>query len=178
MNRFCKAQTVSSLSHHTWKTNFIVFWIFKPLRPSDPCVRQLARPSLIQIMAWVCLAKPLSEPMLIYYQIDHWEQISAKLISKHNAFIENIHSNMLFAKWRSFCPDLHVSTCNVLSPMSINHFFGRTCFLSLTQGNMSDQLLNTIAYIHVKQIWKKHRCFIKKHMTKFSFDEIDKSPAH
>ena len=41
---------------------------------------------------WPFSEKPLLEPMVIYYQLYHWEQISGKLKSKYNKF----HSRKCF----------------------------------------------------------------------------------
>ena len=44
------------------------------LRPSDAYIRHQNRLTLIQITACRLIgAKPLSEPMLAYFQLDHWE---------------------------------------------------------------------------------------------------------
>ena len=49
------------------------------LRPSDAYMHPQPRTSLAQIMACRLFgAKPLSEPMLEYYQLDPWEQTSVK----------------------------------------------------------------------------------------------------
>ena len=75
------------IAHPWWDSNpqptailkiVIAYYIHvNSLRPSDTYMRQLTRPSLVQIMAW-CLdgAKPLSEPMLEYCQLDSKEQTS------------------------------------------------------------------------------------------------------
>ena len=53
------------------------------LRSSDACMRR----SLVQIMACHLVgAKPLSEPMLGYYQLDPKEQTSVKSQSKFKHF--------------------------------------------------------------------------------------------
>ena len=39
-------------------------------------------------------AKPLFDPMLVYCQLDHWEQISVTFLSKYKIFIqENAFEN-------------------------------------------------------------------------------------
>ena len=56
--------------------------------PSDT----VTGPALVQIMTCRLLgAKPLSKPMLVYCQLDHWGHISVKFESKYH----NIH-------WRKF----------------------------------------------------------------------------
>ena len=53
---------------------------FNSLRSSDTYMHQKARPSLAQIMACRLIdTKPLSEPVLEYWLLDPWEQISGKL---------------------------------------------------------------------------------------------------
>ena len=50
-------------------------------------MRQLTRPSLVQIMAWRRFGtKPLSEPTLAYCQLDLWEHILMKLYLKIKSF--------------------------------------------------------------------------------------------
>ena len=52
---------------------------FNSLRPSDAYMRQLTRPSLVQIMACRLVGtKPISEPTLVYCQLDPWEWTSVK----------------------------------------------------------------------------------------------------
>ena len=55
--------------------------------PSGAYMRQWTGSALVQVMA-CCLvgAKPLPEPMLVYYQLDSWEQISVKLESEFDHF--------------------------------------------------------------------------------------------
>ena len=52
------------------------------LRPSDAYMRQQTRPSLVQIFG----AKPLSEPMMTYCQLNHKEHISMKYYLKFRSF--------------------------------------------------------------------------------------------
>ena len=57
--------------------------IFNSLRQSDAYMHQYNIPTLLQIMACHLFgAKPLSEPMLPYCQLDHKEHISVKFYSK------------------------------------------------------------------------------------------------
>ena len=57
---------------------FSMVWL-NSLRPSDAYMRQWHKPLLVQIMACrLSGAKPLSEPMLPYYQLDHKEHNSVK----------------------------------------------------------------------------------------------------
>ena len=44
--------------------------------------------------------KPLPEPMLIYCQLDPWEETSVKNESQLKTF----HLKMLSTKWQPFCP--------------------------------------------------------------------------
>ena len=54
-------------------------------------------PSLVQIMAY----KPLSEPILSYYQLDPLEQTSVSFYQKLNILIKKINLKMS-AKWWPF----------------------------------------------------------------------------
>ena len=54
-------------------------------------------------------AKPLSEPIVDYYQLDPWEQISGKMDSKYNNFsCRKMNLKMSSAKWWPFCLGLDV----------------------------------------------------------------------
>ena len=67
--------------------------------PSYAYMRRWTGPSLIQVMACRLFgAKPLSEPMLAYCQLDSWEQISVKFKSKFYLFIQKIYLKMSSAK--------------------------------------------------------------------------------
>ena len=56
--------------------------------PNDGYIRQWSRPSLVQIMDCRLFgANPLSEPMLAFHQLDHWEQISFNLNQNATVFI-------------------------------------------------------------------------------------------
>ena len=51
----------------------------------DTYMRQEIMPSSGQMMACPLIgANPLSEPMIAYCQMDHWEQLSMEFESKHN----------------------------------------------------------------------------------------------
>ena len=51
--------------------------------PSAADMHQWIGLTLVQVMAWCQKGgKPLPEPMLIYYQLDPYEQISVKIESK------------------------------------------------------------------------------------------------
>ena len=55
--------------------------------PSAAYMRQWTGSALVQIMACRLIgAKPLSEPMLTYCQLDLWEQTSVKFKSKYKTF--------------------------------------------------------------------------------------------
>ena len=79
---------------------------FNSLRLSDAYMHQYNIPPLLQIMAWHLFgAKPLSEPMLPYCQLDPKEHISVKLYLKFKRF----HSRKCtwkcrLPKWRPSCP--------------------------------------------------------------------------
>ena len=72
-----------------------------PLMPRDACIHQWTVPSLVQIMA-CCLfgTKPLSDPMLSYFQFSHMhkEHISTKSYLNCKCFIkENVVENLVSA---------------------------------------------------------------------------------
>ena len=55
--------------------------------PGAAYMRQWTGSALVQIMAWRLFdAKPLCEPMLVYYQLDLQEQNSVKFESKYKTF--------------------------------------------------------------------------------------------
>ena len=64
------------------------------------------RLSLVQVMACHLLAaKPLPEPMLVYCQLDSWEQISMKFQSEfYNFHSRNFIWKSRLPKWQPFCP--------------------------------------------------------------------------
>ena len=74
--------------------------------PSAAYMRQWIGPSLVQVLACRLFgAKPLPEPMLAYWQLDSWEQISVKFESEFYHF----HSRKCtwkcrLPKWWPFCP--------------------------------------------------------------------------
>ena len=71
------------------------------MRPRDVYMRQKIRPSLGKIMACRRIsAKPLSEPMLDYCQLDLWEHILT-------FWLKNVFK-MSSGKWRLFCLGLNV----------------------------------------------------------------------
>ena len=56
-------------------------------------------------------ARPLSEPMLEYCQLDPWEHKSVIFfIEVHIYSIKKMHLEMVSAKWRSFCLGINVLT--------------------------------------------------------------------
>ena len=68
---WCQGKCTRSIFHITLN--------FNSLRPRDAYMRHQACPSLVQIMACRLVgAKPLSEPMLPYCQLDHKEHNSVK----------------------------------------------------------------------------------------------------
>ena len=73
-------------------------------------------------------AKPLSKPMLGYYQPDPKEQkFSEILIKIQNFSFMKMHVKILSAKWQPFCPGLSVST--FISP----HTHTNTVHSSMTE---------------------------------------------
>ena len=60
---------------------------FNSLRPSDAYMRQWNKPSfLLRIAHYLLGAQPLSEPMLVYCQLEPKEQTSLKFLSKFKHF--------------------------------------------------------------------------------------------
>ena len=58
-------------------------WSINSSPPSAAYMHQWTRSALVQVMACHLFgAKPLPEPMLAYWRLDFWEQISVKLESK------------------------------------------------------------------------------------------------
>ena len=77
--------------HQKCSTYLSLIWIWKfsvnSLRPSDILMHQYIMPALVQIMACHLFgAKPLSEPMLPYYQLDPKEHISLIFYLKFKCF--------------------------------------------------------------------------------------------
>ena len=99
------------------------------LRPSDAYMRQYNIPALLQIMACRLFgAKPLSEPMLPYCQLDPKEHILVKFYSKLKIFLfTKIHLKMSPGKWQTCCLGLNVLTgeqllgCSVCTLKKHNH---------------------------------------------------------
>ena len=73
--------------------------------PSAAYMRRWTGSALVQIMA--CRldgAKPLSEPMLTYYQFDHRETYFNEILFEIQIFsFSKMRLNMSSTKWRSFC---------------------------------------------------------------------------
>ena len=73
---------------------------------SDEYMRRRTGSALVQVMACRLFgARPLTEPMLAYCQLDSWEQISVKFEKE----FYNFHSRKCIwkcppPKWRSCCP--------------------------------------------------------------------------
>ena len=87
-----------------------------PLRLSEAYMCQWTRPSLVQIMACrVFGAKPLSEPIVYYCQLDLRKRLQSNCIQRK---FKKILLKMSSAKWRPFCLSL-----NVLSVADINEIW-------------------------------------------------------
>ena len=69
-------------------------------------MRQWTGSSLVQVMACRLFGtKPLSQPMLVYCQLDSWEQTSVKFKSELYHFrSRKCIWNCRLPKWRPFCP--------------------------------------------------------------------------
>ena len=73
--------------------------------PSASYMHQWIGPALLQIMAChLVSAKPLSEPILEYYQLYPMEQTSEIVIKIPNFSFTKMHLKISSAKWRPFCP--------------------------------------------------------------------------
>ena len=76
--------------------------------------------------------KLLSEPMLGYCQLDHWEQTPVRLYSECKTFhLKKIHLKMLSGKYRPFCLGLSVLTPNHHLHhcwLFVNRIFGKPNF--------------------------------------------------
>ena len=73
--------------------------------PNAAYMRRWTGLSLVQVMACRLLgAKPLPEPMLIYCQLDSWEQISMKFESQFYHFHSRKFIWKCLPKWWPFCP--------------------------------------------------------------------------
>ena len=83
--------------------------IINSLRPSDAFMRQYNLATLVQIMACRLLgAKPSSEPMLPYCQLDHNETYFSEIIFKiQNFSFKEMHLKMSSAKWQALCLGLN-----------------------------------------------------------------------
>ena len=82
------------------------WWSVNSSPPRATYLRRWTGSALVQIMAWRQISnRPLSEPMLIYCQLESWEQISVKFESEFYHF----HSRKCIRKchlpnWQPFCP--------------------------------------------------------------------------
>ena len=82
--------------------------LLNSLRLSDTYMHHQSRSSLVQIMACrLVSAKPLSEPILEYFQLDDEEQISVKSYQNSNIFIQqNAFKNVVCEM--AFCLSFNV----------------------------------------------------------------------
>ena len=65
--------------------------------------------ALFEIMARLIVAKPLSEPSLVYCKFNPWEHISVKFKSEYHHFLWRKCLKISSAKWQPFRRGLHVS---------------------------------------------------------------------
>ena len=74
------------------------------LWPSETIWSQTSRSTWIQVMAWHLQGtKPLPKLMLIYCQLDPWEQNFSEIWIKIQWFLcQKMHLKMLLAKWQPF----------------------------------------------------------------------------
>ena len=91
------------LNHLSTFLHFTLFVNSSP--PSAAYIRQWTGSALVQVMACRLFgAKPLPEPMLVYCQLDSWEQISVKFESEFYHFrSRKCIWNCRLSKWRPFC---------------------------------------------------------------------------
>ena len=111
---FLKNSTEKAQTYHE---NMFANYTFNSLRPIDAYMRRQHRPSLVQIMFCRLFgAKPLSEPMLTFWQLDPWEETSVKFQSKFKYF----HSRK--GMWKYFLPHsahfVSASMCQYLTHVS------------------------------------------------------------
>ena len=92
------------LTPQTWSC--ISYILVNSSRPDDAYMHQYNISSLLQIMARRLFgAKPLSEPMLPYYQLDKEHNISAKFYLRFKSFHSRKSSwKCRLPEWRSSCP--------------------------------------------------------------------------
>ena len=94
----------------------LLLYMLNSFPPSATYMRQWMGSALLQIMARRLFgAKPLSEPMLSYCQLDSWEHISVKFELEFDHFharkcIWTCHLPI----WRPFCPGADESTLSLL----------------------------------------------------------------
>ena len=101
-----------------WNRNKCKWICINSLRPTDAYMRQYTSPPLIQIMACRLLgAKPFSEPMLLYCQLDTRKQIIRFQIP--TKVIRDTHLKMPSAKWRPYCLDLNTLSMRKATHISI-----------------------------------------------------------
>ena len=93
---------IETTQAHNWYMSFQhdIINAVDSLRPSDAYIHQYNIPTLVQIMACRLFgAKPLSEQMLHYGQLDPKEHISVKFPLKFQSF----RLKKCTWKWRPFC---------------------------------------------------------------------------
>ena len=123
------------------------------LRPSDTYTSQYDKPSLVQIMACRLFgAKPLSEPMLPYCQLNPKEHISVKFYLKFKSFhLRKCTWKCRLPKWWPFCLGLNVlkmsymlvsvSTMRRSSHDLVNHISLLDCSLRIPCNSHFDGLV-------------------------------------
>ena len=95
------------------------------LIPSEAYMRQWTKSESSQIMAWRPWgAKPLTKPMLAFYQLDHSERYSMKIESKHENYL---HWRKRICKYRlqNICQFIFVV-------MGWNHMYLAITFIAYT----------------------------------------------
>ena len=86
--------------------------------PGATYMRHWTGSSLVQVMACRLFgAKPLPEPMLVYCQLDSWEQVSVKLESEFYHFqTTKCIWKCCLPKWQPFCPGGDELMCGLTVP--------------------------------------------------------------
>ena len=102
---------VCNCRHTSIYIEYIYIYIYvNSLRPSDEYM-SVNLSSLVQIMVCRLIgAKPLSEPMLDYCQLDPCEHISVKFNPTTTILLKNMHVKMSSAERRPSCLCLNVLT--------------------------------------------------------------------
>ena len=90
---------------------------FNSLRPSGTYMHQWKGTSLVQLMACrLSGVKPLSEPMLVYFQLEPYIEI---LIEIQTFLFKKMHLKRSSEKWRPFCLCLNVCEWRIYASLKL-----------------------------------------------------------